>query len=244
MNAVKLFSLLSVFSLLFVQQANAQGWLWAKSAGGSSAEYGTYLTTDRMGNVYVAGSFGSPVLSFGSITLIDSGAVNIFVAKYDSAGNVLWAKSAGGSNNDVAFSITTDGTGNVYITGLFASPTITFGATTLTNFTSGGSEDIFIAKYASTLSTPTIINEPHNLFLYPNPTTGAITLTIDNPVTISAFHVYDMLGRVVYENTNIDPQYCSNSSIHIILPELSDGIYRLLAIGSKNTESLPFVAKK
>ncbi len=120
--------------------------LWAKSAGGSYNDNGRCITTDEIGNVYLTGDFQSSTLTFGNITLINAGSNNIFIAKYDSDGNVLWAKSAEGIGYDAGMSITADVTGNLYITGYFDSPTLTFGTTTLTNT---GRRDIFIAKYDS-----------------------------------------------------------------------------------------------
>jgi hypothetical protein len=66
----------------------------------------------------------------------------MFIVKYDPSGNVLWAKSAVGPRFDIY--ISTDASGNILVTGEFTSPTITFGATTLTN---SGSYDIFVVKY-------------------------------------------------------------------------------------------------
>jgi hypothetical protein len=60
----------------------------------------------------------------------------------DSVGNFLWAKSAGGSSDDVGVGIALDSSGNAYITGYF-SGTAVFGATTLT---SAGDRDIYVAK--------------------------------------------------------------------------------------------------
>jgi len=62
------------------------------------------------------------------------------------APNWAWAKGAGGTSPDFCYSTATDVNGNVYITGKFSSPTITFGAFTLTN-NGGGWSDIFIVKY-------------------------------------------------------------------------------------------------
>ena len=54
----------------------------------------------------------------------------------------LWAESAGGNNYDGGSGISTDGDGNVYVTGNF-SGTASFGSF---NLTSSGSSDIFVAK--------------------------------------------------------------------------------------------------
>jgi len=118
--------------------------LWAKSAGGNSYDYSNSITTDAVGNVYLTGNFNSSTLTFGNITLTNTGYGDIFIAKYDPNGNVLWAKSAGGNSSDGSKGIATDVAGNVYLTGYFESPTLTFGNITLTN---AGGADIFIAKY-------------------------------------------------------------------------------------------------
>ena len=61
--------------------------------------------------------------------------------------NWLWAKSAGGIGGDRVSKTTTDASGNVYVTGFYDSPSITFGTTTLTNL--GGGNDMYIVKYAA-----------------------------------------------------------------------------------------------
>jgi hypothetical protein len=122
------------------------GWLWAKSAGGTAAEAGNSVATDASGNAYVTGWFNSPTLTFGSHTLTNSGSglPDIFLAKYDTSGNVLWAKSAEGINEDIGYSVAVDASGNAYVSGYFISPTLTFGSDTLTN---SGGDAIFLAKY-------------------------------------------------------------------------------------------------
>ncbi|MBI3512165.1 MAG: T9SS type A sorting domain-containing protein [Bacteroidetes bacterium] len=120
--------------------------LWAISAGGAYSDAGYSVSTDPNGNVFLAGYFQSPTITFGSTTLTNNGAQNIFLTKYDPNGNVLWAKSSGGTGDDRAFSVNADTNGNVFITGYFQSPTITFGSSTLTN---NGLRDVFLAKYDS-----------------------------------------------------------------------------------------------
>ncbi|MEK6616208.1 MAG: hypothetical protein AABZ32_08880, partial [Bacteroidota bacterium] len=116
-----------------IANAQAPNYLWAKSAGGTSNDYATSVTADASGNIIAAGSFVSPTITFGSTTLTNAGSVDMFFVKYDPSGNVLWAKSAGGTSYDEATSVTADASGNIIAAGLFVSPTITFGSTTLTN---------------------------------------------------------------------------------------------------------------
>jgi hypothetical protein len=63
--------------------------------------------TDTLGNVYVAGKFTGGA-TFGTTNLVDAGSGDVFVAKYDPEGNLLWAKRAGGTAVDEATGIATD----------------------------------------------------------------------------------------------------------------------------------------
>ncbi len=132
--------------------ANAQTWQWAESADGTSSDVGNAIATDSNGNVYVTGYFESSSIIFGGSTVIRSGLRNIFVVKYNSTGNVLWAKTAVGTSTgiDMGYGICTDKNGNVYVTGSFRSSSITFGSYVLNNAggsCSSGCADIFIVKY-------------------------------------------------------------------------------------------------
>ena len=124
--------------------------LWARRAGGTRLDYSYGIATDATGNVYVTGSFSSAVAAFGNVNLTNAnaGSGDIFVAKYSSAGNVLWARRAGGADYEDGDGIAVDASGNVYVTGGYSSATITFGSITLTNYLPG-TEDLFVAKYDS-----------------------------------------------------------------------------------------------
>ena len=141
---------LTVLSFLFSLQTFSQSpdWLWAQSAGGTSGDEGRSCATDASGNVIATGLFSSPTITFGTTVLTNAGGNDMFIVKYDPSGNVLWAKSAGGTSGAGGNSCTTDASGNIIATGYFTSPTITFGTTVLTN-ANAGSSDIFIVKYDS-----------------------------------------------------------------------------------------------
>lgn len=120
--------------------------IWAKSAGGSLHDWGQSVICDETGNVIITGNYYSTSITFGSTTLANAGTVDLFIVKYDNAGNVLWAKKYGGAAGDYGYGVSTDLNNNVLVTGIFASSTITFGTTTLTN---AGLYDMYIAKFDS-----------------------------------------------------------------------------------------------
>jgi hypothetical protein len=123
--------------------------LWAKEAGSSGGDMSSDVSIDVFGNSFITGDFHGPTMNFGSVALIANGsAEDLFLAKYDASGNLIWAQSAGGSQSDYASSVSTDSYGNSFITGSFNSAAIVFGSTTLNNANaSGGTPDIFLVKY-------------------------------------------------------------------------------------------------
>ncbi|MEO0896443.1 MAG: SBBP repeat-containing protein [Bacteroidota bacterium] len=125
--------------------ANAEPDIVPASLGGSNNEIGTAIETDGNGNRLVLGNFSGSI-TLGNTTLVSSGSQDVFLAKINPQGRVLWAVKAGGSNTDVGNDLTVDGQGNVYITGNLTGGSASFGATTLVVT---GSSDGFLAKIDS-----------------------------------------------------------------------------------------------
>jgi hypothetical protein len=148
------------FYELFVAKYSASGTLlWARRAGGvGSGVEGEGISVDSAGNSHVTGSFSGNA-TFGpgganETTLIGvSVQQDIFLAKYDTSGALVWAKQASGPGNNYGLAISVDGAGNSHVTGGFEI-SVTFGPgeaneTTLINATPvvGGLYDILVAKY-------------------------------------------------------------------------------------------------
>src|ERR1051325_9224676 len=76
--------------------------VWARSAGSNSYDQGHAISCDGYGNVYVAGVFYGPVFTAGSFTLNNYGnsSNDIFIVKYDSSGNEVWARNLKGTYSD------------------------------------------------------------------------------------------------------------------------------------------------
>ena len=140
-------SVLSLVVLLHPQIGYTQTCQWARTASDSSMEPITKgVATDPSGNVFVTGYFWTGTMHFGSavLTTVNSVSQDIYLAKYDSSGNVLWAKSFGGSFMDRVIGMTSDNAGNVYLTGFFESDTVYFGTDTIIN---NNYNEVFLAKF-------------------------------------------------------------------------------------------------
>jgi hypothetical protein len=108
---------------IFFAKYNVSGdYVWAKSIAGTGYDQGVFLTLDGSGNVLLTGFFNGTVdfdPGAGTANLTSVGINDIFLAKYDASGNYLWAKGMGGTGNDAGVSLALDGTGNVYVAGVF-----------------------------------------------------------------------------------------------------------------------------
>ena len=200
--------------------------VWAKSGDGSSDDVGNSIAVDAGGNSYITGYFISPSITFGSTTLtnVDTSGQswNMFIVKYDTSGNLLWVKSAGVSNNVFGYGIAVDGNSSSYVTGYFGSLSITFGSTTLTNDTAGGTSDIFIVKLNPTSGEPlgvSEINHQETISIYPNPTTSSFTIST-TAGKIKEVKVFDVVGEIVNSQQGI-----GNSQCTIDMKGVSKGIY-------------------
>jgi hypothetical protein len=117
----------------FVSKFDAAGNVqWTRQQGTSDYDVSLGVSADGLGNVYISGytrgSLGSP----------NAGGNDVFVSKYDAAGNLQWTRQLGTSTDDRSRSVSVDGLGNVYISG------DTRGS--LGGPNAGGS-DAFVSKY-------------------------------------------------------------------------------------------------
>lgn len=130
----KLTAFIVLLSTTSFNALNAQCNWWVKSFGGVFADNVTDMKTDITGNIYVCGSF-SGTINLDNVTLTSAGDKDVFVAKLNSSGTVLWAKQGGGIYEDQATALTLDASGNVYVGGKY-STSATFNGNTINNASS------------------------------------------------------------------------------------------------------------
>ena len=96
----------------FVTKFDPQGnVVWTRTQGGPLLDQSTELTTDAAGNVYITG------ITKSQLGDTQFGSGDIFVAKYDPSGTLLWTKQYGTSLNENGFGIQVDASGNIFVGG-------------------------------------------------------------------------------------------------------------------------------
>lgn len=125
--------------------------LWSKGFGeDNQAQRAFAVATGADGSVAIVGVFkGSIDLGGGVLTNTDDAARDIFVAKFNGAGNHLWSKKFGDAADQDAEGVTIDGAGHVLMTGSFQGA-IDFGGGALNN-ADAATYDFFIAKLDSAM---------------------------------------------------------------------------------------------
>ena len=118
---------------------------WIEAVGERDAALdeidGISVTDD--GTTIIAGVFRGSIDLAGE-TYSSRGEGDVFLASIGVDGRQRWAKRFGGPGDDNAFDVTTDGAGNIILSGWFAD-SVDFGGQTLV---SRGDQDQFLAKYA------------------------------------------------------------------------------------------------
>jgi hypothetical protein len=140
----------------FFAKYNSSGALvWVKRLGSTGADEVYGVSADASGNVYITGYFAGTVdfdPDAGTVNRSSTSAtdLDIFFGKYSSTGALLWVNTFSGSSGvDYGSGITTDGAGNVFVTGAFRN-TIDFDPSASTASRSSlGESDVFFGKYST-----------------------------------------------------------------------------------------------
>ncbi len=210
MKKAFLFVFFMVSSFLLAQQ---NIFTEAINYGGGSSDYGYDIAVSSDGSTYVTGKFKSSDLDFGNgVTLASTGNYDMYLAKFDKQGQIVWAKQAGSSSVDEGRTVAIDADGNVIVAGIFVK-TIHFDNDSLENH---GNYDIFIAKY-----------DPNGNMLwlkqaYTSNQDKAVDIAVDNDnnYIVTGYFGNNATDTLVYDGTNI----ISNGERDIFVLKLnSDG---------------------
>ncbi len=97
---------------------------WLRLAGNTYADDVRSICNDIEGNTYITGTaWLTGMQDFGNgVSIPARGYKDQFFVKYDNNGNTVWAKSIGGTNEDVGTGLCVDHWGNICVSGYSTSP--------------------------------------------------------------------------------------------------------------------------
>lgn len=111
--------------------------LWTRLLGGTGNEWGLSVAVDSQGDVLITGYSDSPAVNGQT----SNGGEDVFLAKYDASGTLLWSTLVGGTGHDWGRGVAVDSADNILVGGWTSSPDWA-GAASL------GDKDFLVAKFA------------------------------------------------------------------------------------------------
>lgn len=131
--------------------SNTGDFIWAKQISGAYSQTIMSIEIDNSGSIYAGGHVGAAT-DFdggpGTYTLPFGGQYDVFLSKYNSSGNLVWAKSIAGSAEEYLKVLEIDNYGGIYIAGEIWGTTDFDPGPGTYNLTSLGFRDIYTAKYS------------------------------------------------------------------------------------------------
>jgi hypothetical protein len=186
--------------------------IWGKKIGNNGAEEGCEIEVNEIGEVFITGGF-SQSITLGLTNFNSLGFRDVFIAKLDSSGNFIWAKSAGSNLDDVNYAIGLNVINEDLCTigtysGMFTD--------SIHSITSIGGVDSYISKiqsiYPLGINTTTKFNRI--ITPYPNPANTIIHADCKN-----GFQIYSSTGQLVKKSIQATTQ--------INISDLPIGLYIL-----------------
>lgn len=134
-------ALVIVFASLSLVRAQSYDWAITAQGERGRVDEGNAVCMDADGNSYVTGRFSSGKFAIGSFSFTNTtitstnpyDAFDMFVAKIDKTGKVVWTIQSNGAGEERAVDIACDKTGHIAVAGIFKGASATFGTTELKN---------------------------------------------------------------------------------------------------------------
>ncbi|MEP7128648.1 MAG: SBBP repeat-containing protein [Chitinophagales bacterium] len=134
----------------FIAKYTASGTnTWVKRGGGNVSfvtDHGQSIAVDALDNFYITGDFtGTATFDNLTATSNNTSYADMYLAKYNSNGNIQWLHHGGGVHADRGYTIAVDVAGNSYVSGFADSGLgVVFDTISLPPL---GNEYIYLAKY-------------------------------------------------------------------------------------------------
>jgi PKD repeat protein len=216
---------------IFVLKLDASGnYVWHAVMGGTGADKGYAIVTDRLGNVFTTGQFHATVdfdPGAGIQTWTSAGYQDAFMQILDSNGVYKNSYRWGSTLSDVGFAVAVPNYNSIYTGGRFDNTVDFDPGVGVANLTAGA-YDVFVSKIDQCI-----------------PTTSSNTVTACNNYTSPSGHVYTASGT--YTTILQNSQGCDSIiTLHLTInvPPAQPGPISgnpIVCVGTSNTYSVPAV---
>jgi hypothetical protein len=192
---------------------------WAEGFGSTGSDFINAVAIDSKGNIIVTGgfsdtvNFADPMATPVTKTANADGNNDIFVAKYNGAGTLLWVQFYGGTGEDEGAGVAVDGNDDIVVVGRFAS-SVDFGSTA-TSFTG---PNAFVAKLASATGSTTWAQA------YGGTTQRADAVAVDTSGDVAV--VGNFSGNLGFGGTNVLTGSASTDYDGYVVELSSTGTYK------------------
>ena len=216
---------------VYISKLDTSGnFVWAKQLTSTvgSMIFPYSMTLDSAASVYTIGVLlDSADFDPGPGThyLASTSQSDIFISKLDSSGNFSWAIQMGSSGSGFSSgnSIGLDREGNIYAAGIFQYTVDFDPGAGVFPLTAVALDDVFMIKLRGGINeNPTAVGGnimSNNLVLYPNPTSGVISIRSDKKFSNVVLSVRSAIGQEVFNKT-----YSSTDFISFTL-DTAPGLY-------------------
>lgn len=226
----------------FLVKFNANGVRqWGTYYGGTDVDLAYSCAVDGSGSVYLAGWTGSgmAIASNGYQNTYD-GAYDAFLVKFNSSGVRQWGTYYGGAGDDRGYFCTTDGSGNVYLSGYTESDTAI--ASGGYQNTYGGSSDAFLVKFdGGSMDGISSLEEQNASFsIWPNPNTGDRFFLHMQETGQAEVQLFDALGELQHtEQLQLLP---GHAPVEVTLgSKLAKGLYMVRVTVDGRSSAVPLM---
>jgi Secretion system C-terminal sorting domain len=254
-------SIILLFNIVVIAQA--PNWTWATSGTGTGSESVSKVISDNNGNSIVSGGYTGS-MTLGSTTVsthannapLPFGKSDLFLAKYDASGNLLWVNYPTGIDTNWYSSISdiaTDASGNIYAyMSLFpysANAAVVFGNDTirteysLVKFDPSGNILWHSDIAGNSLVVTLAVDNSGNVYLTAGFSGGWFTqqfdtLVVTNPHPLSNTEIitvkYNSSGHALWGKT------AGGSGAEFSYKILSDNSANLYVVGSFSSDTMFF----
>jgi len=178
--------------------------VWVRTGNSAGINQNSYdIVCDEDDNVVITGFFSSATINFSSTTLYNTNpTIEVFVVKYNSNGDIEWAKSAGGTGSDKGCKLTCDSQSNIFLSGYFQE-SMQLEGITLT--TVNNNNPVFVAKFQSEGELVSAFAFESS-FSFNDPNSANINYSIATTANGNLFAAARNLSSTIIGNTTIELQ--------------------------------------